>query len=315
MRSLFILYILWVSPVLADCYGIIPLPLSMNGNQNQLQWSGSIGGYGVGKVNSTCTSPGGYKYDFRYNIVEHTASCINKLNNQIYYVPVSTSGASITTGAMNKLGVLSSGNSQFDVWGRLFDSPSSRLPVGNGSLSGFYSTDAQIDISLLPAGNYQCRVRNAHGAYGSNINNVMLGINDLFNFALSTDGWATGYVDVTAYSACSVPDSVNITHGSVMAGATSVKQQMFQVTCNHNNRVKITLYGGNVSSEGVVINVGNSGSQSILSLLDKSGHSVGNNINVNVISNVPYTFYLLSRLQAKGSGVQTGNAVAQIMYN
>ncbi|MEF9709331.1 hypothetical protein RBH39_23615 [Escherichia coli] len=314
-RFIAVVFIFWFSPAFADCYGIISLPLSMDGNQNQLQWAGSIGGSGRGNVNSTCTSSTGYKYDFRYNIVEQMANCVNMSTNQTYYAPVSTSGAFISSGAMDKLSVLSSGNSYFDVWGRLFQSPSATLPVGTGGFSGYYSTTAQIDISALPAGNYQCKVRNIHGAYGSNTNNIMLGVNKLFNLTLSSNGWATGYVDVIVNSACSVPDSIDINHGSVMTGSTSVKKSGFRVLCNSDNKVKITLYADSVSSEGVVVNVGDSGSKSILSLLDNSGNDSGNTLNVNVTSNTSYTFNLLSVLHAKGSGTQTGNAIARIQYD
>ena len=311
---IFISSSLWNGVALADCYGTISLPLSMRGTQNQLQWSGSIGGQGGGRVNSNCTSPTGYNYDFRYNIVEKKASCFNTLDNKVYYAPVSTSGASIDVGAMDKLAVLSSGDNQFDIWGRLYRSPSSSLPVGTGGFSGFYSTSARLDISSLPAGNYQCRVRNAHGAYGSNTNDVNLGVNKLFNFTVSSNGWATGYVNVKVNSACSIPDSVSLEHGPVTTGMRDVKRQEIKIICNRDNSLKITLHGNQSSVDGVIVNVGNDGSQSHLSLVDDSGRNHAS-LNIDVLSNVPRSVFFMSNLDAKGNGLQTGNAVAKIVYN
>lgn len=71
----------WLSPVLADCYGIITLPLSMpKFQQDGLRWIGKVGG--SGRSDSTCTSPTQTRYDFRYNIIENTATCTNELTKK-----------------------------------------------------------------------------------------------------------------------------------------------------------------------------------------------------------------------------------------
>lgn len=78
--------------VRADCYGVITLPFSLSGKQTQLLWSGTIGGNGSGSTDSICEKASGYKYDFRYNIVEKEASCESLLDSKLFKIPVKTTG-------------------------------------------------------------------------------------------------------------------------------------------------------------------------------------------------------------------------------
>ncbi|EHP1068103.1 hypothetical protein KNZ44_005187, partial [Escherichia coli] len=284
--------------------------------QDGLRWIGKVGGSGSGRSDSTCTSPTQTRYDFRYNIIENTATCTNELTKKMYQAPVSTTTASIATGQMTKLTSVSYGRNKFDVWGSLFRAPSITLPVGKKALSGFYETSIQVDVSSLPAGNYQCRIRNVHGAFGSNTNNIVPGVNKIFNLALSTNGWATGYFGVTIDTACSIisPDNIIIEHGSIPTGKEHLAKKEFRVTCNKDSSFTVSLRSDGVASDGVLVNIGNSGSQSLLSISDGTGKS-GRTIDANVISNIPYTFRLLSKLNPKGSGSQKGIAIAQISYN
>lgn len=300
--------------VRADCYGVIALPLSMSGKQTQLLWSGTIGGNGSGTTNSTCEKASGYKYDFRYNIVEQEATCVSSTDSTEYKIPVTTTGATITSGAMSKLAVKQGDGGSFDVWGRLFTSPASKLPVGNKGISGTYKTTAEIDVSSLPAGTYSCQVRNTHMAYGTDDNDVEKGVDDIFNYALSVYGWATGTVNVTINSACSIPDSLNIDHGAVMAGGTDVKEEKLSVICNRSNTVTVSLKG-TVDSDGLIVNLGSSGSQSKLSILDGPGGSSHTTVSKDVESNISTDIYIRSVLTAKGNGMQEGNAVLQVTYN
>lgn len=295
----------------ADCYGVISLPLSMDGSQNQLMWSGTIGGAGTGNTTSNCSSAGGFRYDYRYNIVSTEATCRSYATNAQYKVPVETFGADIQTGAMTKVGQGQWNGVKFDFWGALFNSPATQLPV-TGSAAGSYSTKAKMNISDLPAGKYSCAVLNSHGAYGTNSANALVsGVNSVWYLTHMNNLWATGFVDVEIFSSCSVPDVVNISHGSVAAGSSNVQQKSFQIMCNKDNVVSIVLKGNEDSGNGVWVNVGNSGSKSLLSV---SG-GTGKQTSLSVKSNIPQTVTLKSELSAKGYGSQLGNALAVISYN
>ncbi|WP_218083566.1 hypothetical protein [Escherichia coli] len=309
--TFFLITVLFCRSVWADCYGVITLPLSMRGVQNQLMWSGSIGGSGSGSTTSNCPSAGGYQYDYRYNIVSTEATCRNYATNVQYKAPVETSGATIETGPMTKLGQNQSNGVKYDIWGALFNSPAIQLPV-TGSAGGSYSTNAKINISDLPAGKYSCSVLNAHGAFGTNSANALAsGVNSVWYLTHTNNLWATGFVDVEIFSSCSVPDVVNISHGSVAAGSSNVQQKSFQITCNKDNVVSIVLKGNEDAGNGVWVDVGNSGSKSLLSV---SG-GTGKQTSLSVKSNIPQTVTLKSELSAKGYGSQSGNALAVVSYN
>ena len=314
MRIICCLLIFYSQFILADCYGSISLPLSMDGKQNQLQWNGSIGGKGIGSAHSSCISSGGDKYDFRYNIIETIASCTNTITNKTYYAPVSTTGASVAQGAMSKLSNLSSGNSKFEAWGRLSWSPAVKLPVTTSHTGGIYNTMATIDISSIPAGDYSCRVRNIHGAYGSNSNDITKGLSSVFNFALTSGRWATGYVNVKINASCVIPDSININHGAIAAGTSSIKSNTFKISCNRDTLVEMKLLGGINNNGSVIVNVGRD-SKSILSLSQEKDNKKNNVLKINVGSNIASNVYLFSTLLAKGYGTQTGYAVIQVNYS
>lgn len=198
---------------------------------------------------------------------------------------------------MSKLAVKQGDGGSFDIWGRLFKSPASNLPVGTKGISGQYKTSAEMDLSSLPAGQYSCRVRNTHMAYGTDDNNVEKGINDMFNYAVSKNGWATGSVNITINATCSIPDSLNIDHGAVIAGRTDIKEEKLSVICNRSNTVTVSLKGG-VDSDGVIVSLGSSGSQSKLSILDGAGGSPHATISKDVESNVSADIYVRSVLTA-----------------
>lgn len=307
----FLITVFFCRSVWADCYGVITLPLSMRGVQNQLMWSGSIGGSGSGNTTSNCSSAGGFQYDYRYNIVSTEATCRNYATNVQYKAPVETLGANIETGPMTKVGQGQWNGVKFDFWGALFNSPASQLPV-TGAIRGSYSTNTKINISDLPAGKYSCSVLNSHGAYGTNSANALTsGVNSLWYLTQTNNLWATGSVDVEIFSSCSVTDVVNISHGSVAAGSSNVQQKSFQITCNKDNVVSIVLKGNEDAGNGVWVDVGNSGSRSLLSI---SG-GTGKQTSLSVKSNIPQTVTLKSELSAKGYGSQSGNALAVVSYN
>lgn len=77
----------------------------------------------------------------------------------------------------------------------LFHSPAGILPVSRPQ--GGYSSNSQLNISQLPAGNYRCAVRISHGAYITNSSNEDTGVAHLFNYIIQTGDWAIGNVNVT----------------------------------------------------------------------------------------------------------------------
>ncbi|HEB6532469.1 TPA: hypothetical protein ACXZLZ_004204 [Salmonella enterica] len=299
---------------LADCTGTISLPLSMVGSQNQLKWSGTIGGAGNGSALSNCTTAVRYQNDYRYNIVETSASCTNAISGSTYSAPVTTIGANLQTGPMQKLSSIVFGDKTYDVWGALFNSPAIQLPV-DGTTGGSYSTNSSIDISALPAGNYSCFVRNTHGAFGTDSNNLALGAPKVFNYANNRGGWATGLVNITIFSSCSIPNSLYIDHGTLMAGTQDIKQGVISVICNKNNNVKVSLRADGDLANGVEVKVGgDKGSRSTLST-SGDGVSYGKQTSLSVKSNRPEKIYFKSDLLAAGEGLQTGRAFAQITYD
>ncbi|HAV8511284.1 TPA: hypothetical protein JLE25_004498 [Escherichia coli] len=304
---------LFCKSVWADCYGVISLPLSMSGVQNQLMWSGTVGGSGGGSIKATdCPSGSRFQYDYRYNIVSTEATCRNYATNVQYKAPVKTLGAMINTGPMTKLGQRQLNGVNYDVYGGLFMSPAAYLPT-TGASNGRYSTNVEINISDLPAGKYSCSVLNSHGIYVTNSSALNSGVDSVWLYTHANNLWATGVVDVEIFSSCSVPDVVNISHGSVAAGSSNVQQKSFQITCNKDNVVSIVLKGNEDAGNGVWVDVGNgnSGSKSLLSV---SG-GTGKQTSLSVKSNIPQTVTLKSELSAKGYGSQSGNALAVVSYN
>ncbi|EEC2209452.1 TPA: hypothetical protein ACXE5S_004557 [Escherichia coli] len=314
MKFIFIFIFIFISKsVLADCKAIITLPLSMTGRQTELLWTGSVGGSGSGNTLSTCTGSERYQFDYRYNVVATRAICSDRQSNHSYSLPLLTTGANIDTGPMTKVGSGVWNGITFDFWAGLFKSPAGPIPVTGGS-NGRYSTNAQIDIRSLPAGTYSCVVYNSHGAYVTNSNdtvNIQRGAMEVFQYAAS-NGWATGNVNITINSACQIPGTLNINHGVVTSGNTVIKDEKLPIICNKDNSLKVSLKG-TVEDNGIIVNLGTSGSKSKLSILNDNILSAA--ITKNVKSNISTDITLRSELTAKGSGIQEGSAVLQITYN
>ena len=309
----FFIFFYMCTEAVADCTGIISLPLSMVGTQNQLMWSGNIGGAGAGSTTSNCASAGGYQYDYRYNIVATEAICRNQATNVQYRTPLETLSAEIQTGHMRRAGQGIWNGIKFDFWGALFNSPAVQLPL-TGAINGSYSTRTRMDISKLPAGKYSCFVYNSHGAYGTNNPNALnSGANAVWALTRNNNLWATGYVNVEVFSSCAVQNAINISHGLVAAGGRSIQQQSLQITCNKDNVVNVLLKGNENANSGVWVNVGNSGSRSLLSV--SGGTGSGKQTSLSVRANTPQSITLKSELSATGYGNQSGSALAVISYH
>ncbi|HAV7684543.1 hypothetical protein [Escherichia coli] len=313
MKIYIFITVLFCKSAWADCYGVISLPLSMKGVQNQLMWSGTVGGAGAGSIKATdCPSGSRFQYDYRYNIVSTEATCRNYATNVQYKAPVKTLGAMIDTGSMTKLGQRQLSGVSYDIYGGLFMSPAAYIPT-TGASNGRYSTNVEMNISNLPAGKYSCAVLNSHGIYVTNSSALNSGVDSVWLYTHANNLWATGFVDVEIFSSCSVPDVVNIFHGSVAAGSSNVQQKSFQITCNKDNVVSIVLKGNEDAGNGVWVNVGNSGSRSLLSV--RGGAGSGKQTSLSVRANTPQSITLKSELSAKGYGSQSGSALAVISYN
>ncbi|ECD5144100.1 hypothetical protein E1460_23350 [Salmonella enterica subsp. enterica serovar Caracas] len=313
----FLFFICSCERAMADCTGAISLPLFMNGSQTQLMWSGTIGGSGSGQATSNCPAIT-YKpsrYDFRYNLIETQASCINNSTGQVYLAPITTDSAVIETGAMQKLNPIISGGKTYDIWGGLYANPASGQGF-TGSYGGSYSTKARLDISALPAGSYRCSIKNSHGIFRTDTNSIELGTQKVFDYTEKNGGWATGDVNVTMKASCSVPDSLNIIHGTLMTGEQNTKQETIKVTCNRDFTINVTLKADGDLADGVMVKLtgnGGSASESILSA-SNDGRSYGKNMSVRVGANTSSIIYFRSILQASGEGQQLGRAFAQINY-
>lgn len=315
---LFIFYVSFSDQVSAECAAAISLPLAMNGTQTQLMWSGTIGGNGYGHAISNCPSVGDkkYMYDFRYNIIETSASCVNTGSGEIYSAPVFTDSAVISTGSMQKFNSIILAGKTYDIWGALYASPASNHGF-NSTYGGVYSTNTRIDISSLPAGNYRCNVKNSHGAFRTDINSPESGTQSIFNYTEQNGGWATGEVNITMNASCSIPDSLNINHGTLKSGEQNVKQDVIKITCNKDYNLSVTLNADGDLSDGVMVKLKGNNENSSKSILSASGDGriYGKNTSVNVRANVPQIIYFRSILQASGEGQQSGSALAHINYH
>ncbi|EBG6822367.1 hypothetical protein FJB87_20525 [Salmonella enterica subsp. enterica] len=314
----FIFYFIFSEQVSAECAAAISLPLAMNGTQTQLMWSGTIGGSGSGHAISNCPAVDDkrYLYDFRYNIIETNASCVNTGSGSVFSAPVITDSAVIQTGSMQKLNSIIFAGKTYDIWGALFASPASNLGF-NSTYGGSYTTNARINISSLPAGNYRCNVKNSHGAFRTDINSLESGAQSIFNYTEQSGGWATGEVNITMNASCSIPDSLNINHGTLKSGEQNAKQDVIKITCNKDFNMSVTLKADGDLAYGVMVKLKGNNENSSKSILSTSGDgkTYGKNTSVNVKSNVPQIIYFRSILQASGEGPQFGSALAQINYH
>lgn len=298
----------------ADCTVIYSLPLALTGSQNGLSYSGTIGGKGNGRYNSTC--PTRYQFDYRYNIVSKNAVCINLTDNRSYIASVRTLSASLDNGAMTRYSDLSAGNESFEVWGKAY--PGGIFPgMGLGNIYGFYSTKMAMDVSSLPAGRFSCEIKNTHGAYVSQSNNPGRGGQVILNQALSlgASGWATGRVTISINAACRINNTqtvLGIDHGSVLSGTESVKQVSMPVICNKDSNVTVRLSGGVAQNDGVLVNVG--ASKSLVSVSSHDSGADAAQLSVNVKNNVNTNIVVKSKLMAKGSGYQSGNVIMTVTY-
>ncbi|MDI0796281.1 hypothetical protein [Escherichia coli] len=312
----FLFFVLYsVSAYGSDCAVIYSFPLTLTGAQSGLSWSGSVGGHGVGSYISTCPKP--YKYDYRYNIVSKNAVCTNQADSKNYIVTVSTIGASVDTGAMERYPDLYSGNESFEVWGKSY--PAGGIPLaGSAQIYGFYTTRITMDISSLPVGSFSCVIKNTHGAYGSETNNPESGSKLIFNRALSlgASGWATGRVNVSVNSACRINNdqgSLDVRHDNIVSGSDSIKVVSVPIICNKNSSIVVRLSGGMVQNDGVLINVGES--KSLVSVSVYDGGEGAARLSMDVASNVNTSVFVRSKLKAKGGGRQSGNIIMSVTYN
>ncbi len=300
----------------ADCYGLWSLPLSLSGTQNQLLFSGRVGGSGNGQGYSTCPNRGAYTYDFRYNIVSNTATCQNSITGKNYNAPVVVTGGSISSGALSKLTTKQYGGETFDIWGRFFVSPSNIPPMTSGTTGGMYNMDITMDVSSLPSGSYSCSIKNAHAGYATNTNSVSTGIDTVFNAVVARNFWAYGSVPITIQAACQIPDSLDINHGRLASGSDDVKVGYIRVICNATSSLKVSLVsltGSSTVTDGVMVDMAG-GSQSKLSVIGEEGN-IRKESSFNLQPNIAMNIGFQSWLQAKGDGYQEGSAVAKFIYN
>lgn len=90
-------------------------------------------------------------------------------------------------------------------------------------------------------------------------------------------------------------------------------KSMVRLASTPDNVVSIVLKGNEDAGNGVWVNVGNSGSRSLLSV--RGGAGSGKQTSLSVRANTPQSITLKSELSAKGYGSQSGSALAVISYN
>ena len=183
----------------------------------------------------------------------------------------------------------------------------------------------------LLAGNYMPGVHSGHVAYkvfsgvvGSNQNNGYSDYSNAFNWAVSTRGeLCIDPLEIVISNSCTL--NVNdINHGSVNAveieKKSAVKQSTVSLSCLLNDSVKLTLAGGEVRDQNVIVDMG----RNVVSLLSISKHGddvVKNGTKMQVASKTNYLYNIKSTLTPKdeskplmGGGIR-GDAIIRVEFN
>ncbi|TSB25747.1 fimbrial protein [Serratia marcescens] len=242
--------------VSADCIGTLSIPLHMNGQQTDLTWRGDIGGSGSGDVISTCQSPTEFPNDFRFTSLSDTAVCTNATDGKDYTVPVLADGSQIhPEGAMDKMGDETINGEIIQGWGILRQT--TRLPLSGIFNNAYFDTQGSMDVSSLPAGSYQCKVKTAHFFVGSNSTNLQSAYSAGLATVVSGNRWGVGTASIQINSACAHdgPSRETIDFGTVTSNGETQAGPPTTVTlvCNYDvssNNITYMLNSNNpVSGE------------------------------------------------------------------